>query len=224
MELISFKRASEIHNLSYAILRYYVKRGYINAYNNKVDNTSIFNYIKSYTVVDMPNEVWKQLDGYSRYLFSNYGRIKSTKYQGGKSERIIHPAISGGYLKSIFLNDNGIYDSHVVHRLICLAFYPNDNYKNLEVNHKDANKVNNHIDNLEWVTRQQNMDHAKENNLNVILKGEQIGNSILKEWQVLEIRSKFKRRIYTRRMLSQEYNISEATIKEVVNRRTWRHI
>lgn len=48
--------------------------------------------------------------------------------------------------------------------------------------------------------------------------------SILKANQVLEIRDKFKPRIYTRKMLADEYNISEATIKDIVIRKTWKHI
>lgn len=46
----------------------------------------------------------------------------------------------------------------------------------------------------------------------------------LNEQQVLEIRSKFKPRVYTRKMLSLEYGVAETTIKDIVLRRTWTNI
>lgn len=52
------------------------------------------------------------------------------------------------------------------HRLVLETYAPNENSMNLEVNHKDGNKLNNNLDNLEWVTRQENLQHARENGLN----------------------------------------------------------
>lgn len=62
--------------------------------------------------------------------------------------------------------------TYKVHRLVCYAFHPIDgktrleDYKDLQVNHIDGNKRNNHADNLEWVTQSQNMNHAYESGLN----------------------------------------------------------
>jgi hypothetical protein len=61
---------------------------------------------------------------------------------------------------------------YFVHKLICMAFHPiegkeyYDDYKDLQVNHKDGNTLNNHSDNLEWVTKSENMKHAYEQGLN----------------------------------------------------------
>lgn len=54
--------------------------------------------------------------------------------------------------------------------------------------------------------------------------GENIGTSKLREEQVLEIRSKFKPYKYTRKMLSLEYNVSEATIKDIILKKSWKHV
>ena len=52
-----------------------------------------------------------------------------------------------------------------VHRLVMIVFNPIPGYENLQVNHKDGNKLNNHISNLEWRTCKENVQHAIENNL-----------------------------------------------------------
>jgi hypothetical protein len=63
-----------------------------------------------------------------------------------------------GYLK-VNLYKNGICKKHYIHRLVAKAFIPNPN--NLpEVNHKDGNKYNNSVDNLEWCSRQENIEHS----------------------------------------------------------------
>jgi hypothetical protein len=58
----------------------------------------------------------------------------------------------------------------------------------------------------------------------IIKKGSLNGNSLLTEKDVLEIRQKYKPRIYTRSMLAIEYKVKESCIKDVVNRNSWKHI
>ncbi len=66
---------------------------------------------------------------------------------------------------------------YFVHKLVCMAFHPiegkenYDDYKDLQVNHKDGNTLNNHADNLEWVTKAENMKHAYANGLNKKVRG-----------------------------------------------------
>ena len=224
MELVSIKEAMQLLNASYYSVRYYVKTKKIIQLGNKISLQSINDFLYSQQINDLPNEVWKSAKGFSRYLCSNFGRIKSTKYRGHKKDGLINQAISGGYYKSVYFDDNGKYNSINSHRLICLAFYPNEDYKILEVNHKDGNKLNNNIDNLEWCTRQENIKHCIENNLQYVLKGEEIGNSILKEHQVLEIRTKHIPRKYTIQMIADEYGVKHGTIKNLLLGNTWKHI
>ncbi len=69
---------------------------------------------------------------------------------------------------------------YLVHRLICLGFYPNDNSRSLQVNHKDGNKSNNNISNLEWCTASQNSKHARQLNK----RGMNIGGRPVKQLTV----------------------------------------
>jgi hypothetical protein len=227
MELLSTKKILQEFNISINSLRYYTKEKYITKVGKSTYcKESIIEYLKSIEVIDFDNEVWKEAKGYSRYLFSNFGRIKSKNYKSGFHERIINPTVTGGYYKTVFLNDKNKYQSINVHRLICLAFYPNEKYLNLEVNHKDGNKLNNNIDNLEWCTRQENIKHCVDNKLQIAFKGEDVGTSLLTEIQVILIRSIAYQRgsRYNRKELANQFKVSPNTIKDVVNRYTWKHI
>ena len=113
-------------------------------------------------------EVWKPID--DMYEVSNKGRFRSVYYYSHITKkkyprvRILkqHPVLNG-YLK-VSLHGKGCY----AHRVVAKIFLENPN--NLEqINHKDGNKQNNCVENLEWVTRIQNMNHAKDNGLNVAM-------------------------------------------------------
>ena len=101
------------------------------------------------------DEIWLDIEGYEgRYLVSNFGRVKSlitNKILNQYKDRY-------GYLR-VILSLNGKQKIYLVHRLVAKAFIPNPENK-LEVNHKDGNKENNHVDNLEWVTSKENVKHA----------------------------------------------------------------
>lgn len=69
-----------------------------------------------------------------------------------------------GY-KEVLLSENGKTKRYLVHRLILSTFEPIENEKNFDVNHKDGNKLNNNISNLEWCTRSENIKHSYRNGL-----------------------------------------------------------
>jgi hypothetical protein len=103
-------------------------------------------------------EQWKAIaECNGEYQISDHGRVKS--FKRGK-EKMRKPSIIGsGYLGLIIYGTKGERKSRTLHKLVAIAFIPNDQNKK-EVNHIDGNKLNNHISNLEWVTRSENAQHG----------------------------------------------------------------
>lgn len=100
-------------------------------------------------------EIWKDIQDYeSTYQVSNFGNIKGCN-------GLRKPDNSNGYSK-LTLHLNSEKRKFYAHRLVAIHFIPNPN--NLpQVNHIDGDKFNNHVDNLEWVSRIENMCHANKN-------------------------------------------------------------
>jgi len=132
----------------------------------------------------MEQEIWKDIPGYEGlYRVSNKGRVKSmarqwTAGQGrilNKGESILselsvgveHKKYGSGY-KAVILS-NGLRKQFRINRLVAEAFIPNPDNKP-EVNHIDGDKTNNHVNNLEWVTREENQQHAVKTGLRVMPK------------------------------------------------------
>ena len=102
-------------------------------------------------------EIWKIIDGFNgKYLISSWGRIRNAE-----TGNILKPYVNKkGYLKAS-LSWNGKSVKKRVNRLVAMAFIENPNgYP--QVNHKDGNKENNSVTNLEWVTDAENKEHARK--------------------------------------------------------------
>ena len=111
------------------------------------------------------SEVWKDVVGYEGlYQVSNKGNIYSVERKDTLGRNwgglILKPVCDPrGYLK-VVLHKNGIRKDKRIHRLVTEAFIPNQN-NCLEINHKDEIKTNNHVENLEWCTREHNINHGE---------------------------------------------------------------
>lgn len=112
----------------------------------------------------MIEEIWKDIKGYvGLYQISNLGRVKSLKRitVDGKTikERILKPGTDKPGYEFIILRKNNKSHNLMIHRLVAEAFIENPN-KYSCVNHKDGNKLNNNVSNLEWCTYSYNLKHA----------------------------------------------------------------
>lgn len=105
-------------------------------------------------------EIWKDIDEFEGlYQVSNLGNVKSLNYNHTGKERNLKARNNGwGYL-FVKLYKNGNRKLFTIHRLVAKAFIPNPENKR-EVNHKDENKTNNRVDNLEWMTSKENINYG----------------------------------------------------------------
>lgn len=176
-------------------------------------------------------EQWKNIIGYENYKISNHGRVMNVN-----TGKFMSQSIRNEYMR-VGLYSKPKQKSFDVHRLVAEHFLPvpstelivaasKTKLKKVIVNHIDGNKTNNHVDNLEWSTYSDNSKHSyvigrgKSN-------GEQHYNSKLVEEDIILIRQLYSdsnglRGIYTE--LSNRFDVSDTTIKAIIERKSWKHI
>ena len=159
-------------------------------------------------------ETWRKTQ-YRHYEVSNFGRVRS---HHRKEVYIMHQRTSKIGYKYVWITENGREYNRTVHRLVAKAFI-NNPFNKPQVNHKDLDKTNNCVENLEWVTASENNIHAIENGKE-LPSGEQHWNSILNWDLVREIRQMYAGGIKISE-ISSITGIHRRTISDVVNFATW---
>lgn len=162
-------------------------------------------------------EIWKDVVGFEGlYTVSNRGNVKSLLKN---IDLKLNP--HKGYFR-VCLYKNKVTHWLFIHRIALIAFVPNPENKTC-VNHKNGIKHDNNIDNLEWATPGENMQHAFDNGLNLGRKGEKHHAAKLNEIKVLEIRELRRKKIKVVD-IAKMYNISYCTAQYVIHRKLWSHI
>lgn len=176
---------------------------------------------KSLTAID--GEKWKEINGTDGfYSVSNFGRVKRSKLSPNRSKpiKILSPSHPERYL-TVHLRQGDKHWYWLVHRLVAIHFIDNPN-EDSYVNHKDGNKLNNHFSNLEWCTAGENIRHSFKMGLQVAKRGEEIGNSKLKNEDIVFMRK--NRDEYTVEEFSEMFEVKHAAICQIIANYTWRHI
>jgi hypothetical protein len=156
---------------------------------------------------------WETIKDFNEYEVSTTGLVRSKS-----TNKLLTPSkLRNGYM-NIKLYQNFKQKNLLLHRVIAIAFIPNpDNRKT--VNHKDSNRANNSLDNLEWSTQSANVIHGYTDGLHNT-KGVKNGNSKLTAEQVLKIRE--DQRSYPE--IAIDYSIAPTTVGNIKNRYIWKHI
>lgn len=120
------------------------------------------------------NEIWKpakyiKFDGTITdfsgvYEVSNFGRIKSLGNSKNKKDKLLNTFFNPYNYKQVNLNLNGIRTSCMVHRLVMSSFYPDKWFKDAVCNHKDECRSNNNLNNLEWLSIENNNSYGNRLN------------------------------------------------------------
>ena len=140
-------------------------------------------------------KIWKDILNYEKiYKISNFGEIYSIK-----NNMILKPVLKNGY-SYVSLNKNGKCKTFRVHKLVAMAFIPNPNDLPC-INHKDENKLNNRVDNLEWCTYKYNNNYGKKREEIYQMN---INGEILRKWKNVKEASK-------------TLKISESGIRKCIN-------
>ena len=109
--------------------------------------------------VSLEGEEWRPIKGYEGlYEVSNFGRVKSLCAGRWKSTMLRKPQLTKNGYKAVMLRKSGNVQLITIHRIVATAFLDNPDGLR-EVNHKDEDKTNNHVDNLEWCTRKYNQNY-----------------------------------------------------------------
>lgn len=153
------------------------------------------------------------------------GVVYKTRKAGGKKRKPYKAAITKsrkGYL-SVCMVVDGVKKTCRVHRIIWAARngrIPSD----LQINHKDCNKANNRIKNLEMVTLLENIQHGVENKCFNAMKGEENPFSKLTDKDVRSIRRMYATNKYLQDALASKFGVSRPTIGRVISRELWPHV
>lgn len=169
---------------------------------------------------------WRKIAGFDGdYLVSNTGLVRSVKQERRRKLKryfIMRPAINSGGYWSCALCKNGISSTHSVHQLVGKAFISNPENKH-DINHKDGVKTNNHVDNLEWNTRSENLSHAYDTALRIRPHGLSNGRCKLSEDQVRTIRVRAETGESPAK-IGKDFNVTHTTVRNIRKRKIWSHL
>lgn len=173
-------------------------------------------------------EIWKDVKGYvGIYKISSIGdvigldRVTNNPINLTTKGVLLKPSIKRGY-KCVVLQKEGKRTYPSIHRLVAINFLPNPENKP-QVNHINGIKTDNRVENLEWNTSKENINHAFDNNLRKSQNGALNINARLTEIQVSEIRS-LKNKGVSQVDIMRMYGMSRSNVNDIVNNRIWKKL
>ena len=165
-----------------------------------------------------------EIKGYEeRYTINERCEVYSLPKSGsgGHNGRVLKQMISGrGYAYVILRKDN-IAKHKFIHKEMAIAFIPNPENKP-HVNHKDGNKLNNALGNLEWCTAKENTQHAIRTGL-LKMNGEDNPQNKYSKRIIIKMR-KLNELGITKKVISNIFNIHPNYVSDIILKKRWKHI
>jgi len=177
-------------------------------------------------------EIWKDIQGFEGlYQVSNTGKVQRSPsfihrkkgkpyyHKGGK----ISPAIGLTGYCMVGLHKDGVHKYVLVHRLVAGAFILNEENKP-QVNHKNSIKKDNSVNNLEWATAKENINHSFEKGTH--FRGEKANNATITESKAIEIKKRHLETKYGAHKLKKHFfpELKLCLIQGIISGETWKHI
>lgn len=191
--------------------RFLTRNEHVKFIDNNKNNLIIENlklYSSDYDVKELrKNNRWLAVRDYPRYEISDKGFLYDKE-----REILIKGWLSHGYRIYDLYNSNGAVKERA-HRLVAIHFLEKEVGKDV-VNHKDGNKLNNDVSNLEWCTTEENVKHAFKSGLHKV--GDDHANAKLLFVEAEQIKRKYKSGNYTYEQLGIEYNVDPSYIGRIV--------
>ncbi len=160
-------------------------------------------------------EEWRDVPGFEDYRVSNLGKVWSKK-----SNREIGHMQQNGYMSVTLYSPERRWRT-TIHCVVALSFI-GPSPENLQVNHKDGIKINNRVDNLEYVTHSENQKHAYRLGLKN-KRGEKNHYAKLSDHNIKQIRRLLHTNLM-QRVIGEMFGVSQGTVSRIKNGRIWSHV
>jgi len=165
------------------------------------------------------SEIWKPVPLFEEYEVSNLGNVRRRREF---HTRQMNPSLTTGGYKQVILCQEANKKPFTVHRLVLVAFI-GPRPRGHDINHKNGNKTDNRLENLEYATKSENMRHAYQVLKRERARGEDHGNSKLTAEKVLEIRRLAEDGL-DQTEIAARFGITRSNVSAVVCRKSWAHL
>lgn len=155
-----------------------------------------------------------------RFRDTNYYVSAKGSVFNKKTGKTLKQFLNGNKYFYTMLTINGKGKKFYNHRLVAECYLENTENKP-QVNHKDGDKLNNHYSNLEWVTRQENMNHAKENGL--MCTNFRPASAKLNKEEVEKIKEMYKNGMSTRK-IAEKVKVGKSSVHLIVSGKSYKHL